>query len=63
MNTHFQQPNPQSTAATLARIVTATTVLFRRKEPAIRGHLYLSLRLILADLSARSGLAPHWIKQ
>jgi hypothetical protein len=38
MNTHFQPlTNPQSTAVILAHIVTATTALFRRKEPAIPG--------------------------
>ncbi|MGS0755538.1 hypothetical protein ACVBEH_13135 [Roseateles sp. GG27B] len=37
MSTIVHQPNLQSTAAILARIVAATAVLFRRKEAVIRG--------------------------
>lgn len=37
MNHHFQEQNPQSETAVLARFMAATTIIFRRKEPAIRG--------------------------
>jgi hypothetical protein len=37
MTTFFQQPRQQSSTEILAGIIAATTLLFRRREPAING--------------------------